>query len=120
VGPSRKNQAVSAGPLWRGRLFISVRVSWSLPSPFVVLFSVGAWYLIRPDALTCRKAAEPRSQAYLVRCAAGHCSAPRGGCVVVPRSPRAYGVGIEPHLRNAFCTVTEVTELSFRRKYNNS
>jgi hypothetical protein len=37
--PIRQGPAVSATPLWRGRIFHSVRCSWSLRSPVVVLFS---------------------------------------------------------------------------------
>jgi hypothetical protein len=61
VGPSGQAPAASATPVWRGRLFPLVHVSWSLLSPCVVHFSGGAWYLIVPDALPCRKAAEHRS-----------------------------------------------------------
>jgi hypothetical protein len=69
--------------------------------------------LIGPDALPCTRAAETGSLSDEVRCAAGHCSAPGGGCDVPPRLHRADGGGVPPPQRYALFTVTEVTELSF-------
>jgi hypothetical protein len=69
--------------------------------------------LIGPDALPCTRAAETGSLSDEVRCVAGHCSAPGGGCDVPPRRLRADGGVIQPPPCYDLCTVTEVTELSF-------
>jgi hypothetical protein len=50
----------------------------------------------------------------------GYLSAQWGGYSVVPRRPRADGVGVTPPPRYGICTVTEVTELSFRGKEHSS
>jgi hypothetical protein len=43
VGPSRQYPTAFAASMCRGRLLPSLRASWSLPSPCVLLFSVGAF-----------------------------------------------------------------------------
>jgi hypothetical protein len=48
-----------------------------------------------------RTDAETGSLSDEIRCAAGHCSAPGGGCGVPPRRPRADGSGIPPPPRFA-------------------
>jgi hypothetical protein len=90
-------------------------------------FPCRAWYFfarcVIVDPPRCLAVLEGRRAPQSVRLGWLRCGTifrPRGGCGVVPRRPRDDVVGIRPPPRNALCTVTELTELSFRRKEHTS